>query len=403
MNSFAQLNSGDILFVGWYGDGGDGLAFVTMTTIPAGTEIYFNDNEWNGSAVGSGGAFNSLTEGAILWTNDLGGDLPAGVVVSIEGIDMVSTITSSCGSVTTPGGTGNGTLRVNSTNEVIYAYTGTSVSSPTTFISAIANDGFTGTFGTLSGTGLTDGVDAINLEVLDPDCDVAVFVPGTYTAASIMNTANWAVQDGSGDQGQDGVYPDYPDDLPVGTSSCSIVSTLPVELMFFEVENQNNIAKIRWQTLSEINNDKFEILRSQNGLDFYKIGTVNGQGNSTEITSYEFQDEQPLTGISYYRLKQIDFDGTASFTEIKSFVKSEDSPLDIKVYPNPIIGDQVLIRSNEMDRIFKVEVYNGYGQLIKVEQTKEDGIIKLQGFKERGIYLVKISFDKECITKKLIR
>src|SRR5262249_62391115 len=75
------LGPGSIAFVGFNADGNDGFAFIVIDPIPAGTVIRFNDNEWNGLAIGAGGAFNT-GEGSLTWTNG-GSDLPAGTNVEL--------------------------------------------------------------------------------------------------------------------------------------------------------------------------------------------------------------------------------------------------------------------------------------------------------------------------------
>src|SRR5262249_62221754 len=73
------LGPGSIAFVGFNADGNDGFAFIAIDTIPAGTVIQFNDNEWNGQPIGAGGAFNT-GEGSLTWTNG-GADLAPGTGV----------------------------------------------------------------------------------------------------------------------------------------------------------------------------------------------------------------------------------------------------------------------------------------------------------------------------------
>jgi len=93
---------------------------------------------------------------------------------------------------------------------------------------------------------------------------------------------------------------------------------LPVELSRFSIESLEKSVSINWITESETDNDYFVILRSQNGIDFQEIGKVNGVGNSALTVSYQFSDERPLIGTSYYKLQQVDFDGESSFSQILS-------------------------------------------------------------------------------------
>lgn len=86
-------------------------------------------------------------------------------------------------------------------------------------------------------------------------------------------------------------------------------STLPVELAEFNCKYYKNGIKIFWYTLSEINNDHFELFKSKDGFNFFKIATIQGRGNTNEMTNYEYVDYGECDSIVYYKLKQVDYDG----------------------------------------------------------------------------------------------
>ena len=207
------LAPGDIAFVGYNADGTDGFAFIATATIPAGTVIRFQDNEWNGLAIGSGGAFNT-GEGATTWTNG-GSDLAPGTVV-----ELLSTSNSGSRSVNT-GTLSGSTISLGNSGESIFAFEGTSDTAPTAFLAAITNNngGFNGatTSGLLAGTGLTAGSTALVLPGTG-GADVAAYNPtlggSTFSrsaALAAFNTAsNWVAQDAGGDQDADNTTPDAP-------------------------------------------------------------------------------------------------------------------------------------------------------------------------------------------------
>lgn len=95
-------------------------------------------------------------------------------------------------------------------------------------------------------------------------------------------------------------------------------TTLPIELLFFNATLSNEHVDLNWSTASELNNDYFTIERSNDGVNWEKINETNGAGTTTQRTNYSAIDERPLQGISYYRLKQTDFDGKYSFSNIAS-------------------------------------------------------------------------------------
>jgi len=202
------LNVGSIAIVGFNADGNDNLAFVSLTDIPAGETIYFEDNEWNGTG------FADTNESAFSWTSTT--SIAAGTIVQIDNIGT-GTISTNTGTVTTPV-TGRGSNRgLAAGDEVLYAYQG-APGAPTTFITAVANGGFnTTTNGLLTGTGLTAGTTALDLSTVDDDADVGAYNGARSGQTSfsayltlINNPANWQTQDGTGDQSIDGVSPDVP-------------------------------------------------------------------------------------------------------------------------------------------------------------------------------------------------
>ncbi|QEL24949.1 hypothetical protein FQV39_21910 [Bosea sp. F3-2] len=200
------LSKGSIAFVGFNADGNDNIAFVALTDIPAGETIIFEDNEWNGSA------FADTNEGAFSWMATSA--VAAGTIVTIDNIGS-GTASASSGSVTLPVA-GRGSNRgLAAGDETLYAYQG-SASAPN-FITAVANGGFNSANGALTNTGLTAGVDALDLSTLDDDADIAAFNGARSGASSfeayrtaINTAANWISQDGSGDQSNDGTAPDVP-------------------------------------------------------------------------------------------------------------------------------------------------------------------------------------------------
>ncbi|MFD1552396.1 hypothetical protein DNU06_10810 [Putridiphycobacter roseus] len=111
-------------------------------------------------------------------------------------------------------------------------------------------------------------------------------------------------------------------------------SALPVSLTKFQAALVLDEVVLNWETKSEINNERFEIERSQNGIDWDVIGQVKGSGNSSETINYAFTDYNPIPGQSYYRLIQFDFDGASKIYDPKSILKTAVND-QLLVYPNP--------------------------------------------------------------------
>ena len=116
-------------------------------------------------------------------------------------------------------------------------------------------------------------------------------------------------------------------------------ATQPIELLSFWAEDPGNgTLLLQWTTAREEDNDYFEILRSSNGLDFEILAQIDGAGNSSQILEYTFVDQRPLLGRNYYRLKQVDFDGTSTISRLISIRLNFGEHNQPFIYPNPNNG-----------------------------------------------------------------
>ena len=173
-------------------------------------------------------------------------------------------------------------------------------------------------------------------------------------------------------------------------STCDF-SPLPIELLYFKGTIKDKTVILRWVTVSEINNDFFTIERSNDGRMFYEIGIVQGVGNSNIQNNYLLEDNNPLSGLSYYRLKQTDYDGQYSYSKI-IVVKLDHGlqSLDFTLFPNPTKNNlSVQVTGNAVLDPY-IEIYNAQGQRIKTVSTSR----RIDGFElnvehlNTGLYLV---------------
>lgn len=112
------------------------------------------------------------------------------------------------------------------------------------------------------------------------------------------------------------------------------IIVLPVELAGFTAEKNQNKVRLDWYTLSEKNSSYFIIERSSNGVDYTAIKRVEAMGNSSVYIPYLSWDENPLEGVSYYRLKQLDINGHFGYSAVRRVEFHSQQP-DIEIYPNP--------------------------------------------------------------------
>lgn len=113
-------------------------------------------------------------------------------------------------------------------------------------------------------------------------------------------------------------------------------SPLPVELTSFTSTTSSSGITLQWTTASELNNDYFSVERSEDGMSFYEIGRVNGNGTSDEVMNYTFIDRAPIAMVQYYRLHQVDYDGTSEIHRmIVATADRISREIAIEVFPNP--------------------------------------------------------------------
>lgn len=179
---------------------------------------------------------------------------------------------------------------------------------------------------------------------------------------------------------------------------------LPIELMSFTAEPDGEQVKLEWATAVEIENDYFTIERSVDGLGFDSIGYMNGAGNSSIQRDYLMYDPQPLTGTSYYRLKQTDFDGTYTYSAIQAVnFTGEMTELTLQVYPNPSQG-QMYVKTSGYEGsaqlyITDMQGRTVYHQNLELGQTQA---LELSGLLAKGIYQLSLSLPDRSVTQKII-
>ena len=178
--------------------------------------------------------------------------------------------------------------------------------------------------------------------------------------------------------------------------------TLPIELLNFNAKLlDNHFIELNWQTASEINNDYFTIERSIDGVNWKKIKEVDGAGNSSSLLYYYSVDNKPYLGISYYRLKQTDFDGQFAYSQIRSVNIESDDHYKIEMYPNPSNKRITIVGSkNELEDVI---ICNSLGQDVtmltqRVDNNKTKVIIDLTKLSS-GIYFVKTKTTTNKIYK----
>jgi len=182
---------------------------------------------------------------------------------------------------------------------------------------------------------------------------------------------------------------------------------LPIELTDFQaVLVDNSAVELNWMTTSESNNDFFTIERTVDGKDFEVVGVVDGAGNSTIILDYKLVDKNPSTGSNYYRLKQTDFDGNHTYSDLVA-VEVPVNFTDVGVFPNPVKGNGYLMFNSNTAEATKIVVFDVAGKRIfskNYNSVKGNNklIIPTDNLTQ-GMYLLSVSDGIESTNVKFIK
>jgi hypothetical protein len=173
---------------------------------------------------------------------------------------------------------------------------------------------------------------------------------------------------------------------------------MPVNFTKINLQNSYTSTILTFSTASETNNDYFTIERSADGRSFDAIGEIKGAGNNTEEKHYEFTDENPLSGINYYRIKQTDFDGQYSYSEIRSVRHTGKGNVAI----SPRSTDGRLDISTEMES-YDVAIYSSAGQEVaRFAALAGHQTVSIDAL-QAGVYFVKVMSGAESETIRVVK
>lgn len=189
----------------------------------------------------------------------------------------------------------------------------------------------------------------------------------------------------------------------------SALTPLPIELISFTANLNVDAVALNWITAAEVNNDYFTVEKSLDGLSFEEVLKVDGAGNSTGIIDYFDIDRNPYVGISYYRLKQTDFDGKTSYSNIVPVEYNPNGDPTISLFPNPTnAGTTTYLSLNQFENEEVLVVVRDiagrelFSKVIIINSNNELVALDQQGVLSKGSYLVTASSKNRLFNKKLI-
>lgn len=187
------------------------------------------------------------------------------------------------------------------------------------------------------------------------------------------------------------------------------LTPLPIELLYFDGKNEGLHNLLEWKTASERDNDYFTLEKSADGYNFEFLDQIDGAGNSNVILNYHSYDFNPYLGITYYRLKQTDYNGSFTYSNTIALTNELDKFSISELYPNPSSNTSQFNVYTPMNGSVSIKLFDNSGRLIELIEKElftgnNELIIDLDNF-AKGIYTVEINIDKTMIKsiQKLIK
>ena len=170
--------------------------------------------------------------------------------------------------------------------------------------------------------------------------------------------------------------------------------SLPVVLVEFLVSNTEKLVSLKWKTQQENNSDRYIIERSTDSKKWQSIGEVPAAATSQGPHNYSFTDDNPVSGINYYRLRMMDRDGKSGLTAIKA-ARISSVKTKLSIYPNPAISQATIYIDHLSPSGYNISVYNRTGQLvISKKMSSSSNIVNLDVSRlTPGDYSVEVSGD----------
>jgi hypothetical protein len=176
---------------------------------------------------------------------------------------------------------------------------------------------------------------------------------------------------------------------------------LPIELVSFGAELISlDKCLLTWKTSSEINNDYFTVMKSFDGENWFELNKVDGAGNSSVTNHYSLVDPNVISSITYYQLKQTDFDGTSELSEIVA-VHSDIESNDILIYPNPT-ENEITIQSDS--QINSINVVGLDGRLVKTISGISSSTISIElSDLPNASYFLQINSESGIVYRRIVK
>jgi hypothetical protein len=407
-----DLNAGELLFTGYHSNASttDAFSFVLLVNLSGTTIISFTDNGWLSTNVFRAG------EQTLTWTYT--GTLVAGREITISGPSAGAGIAILAFSGTTIGSCSGSIPSFATSGDQIIAYRGT-VGAPT-LIAGLHMNVYSTDIGQCANTtnaawdptcitdnanysvmplGLAAGVSAtwIGTEgVGASEQDNTRFactgplLTAAQVRAAVTNSANWIKNSVA--------PPDFI--LPSGCRYMGLALTLPVNLLSFNGNNNGRDVTLTWQTTNEEQFSHFEIEKSTDGRNYNMLGRTNAQGGFSYLPfDYNYQDNSPVAGANFYRLKLVDVAGSFKYSSVVKVIVGKTGNAFL-ISPNPA-ANEITVSTASM--LYNQVVISDMAGRIVLQQAMATNNQKVDISRlTPGQYLITLTGGEEKVTQKLV-
>lgn len=256
-------------------------------------------------------------------------------------------------------------------------------------------------------------------------CSFAAGAPNPLTGTGLVTGAGDTSEDTGGDDIVDPIFPTAGDvyillidnyaattspfnmDMTLTNGLTLNCTALPIELLSFNGYSEDGYNRLEWQTTSELNNDRFVVQKSHDGVLFQYLGEIEGKANSNRNVEYNFIDENINNGILYYRLRQEDFDGSYSYSNTIAVKQSANA--EVAFFPNPTKGNVKLNFVSKSDEEVTITINSAFQQIHqqKINFPRGNHVYDIEVFRELapGFYIVNAidSNGNTIKTEKIIK
>lgn len=191
----------------------------------------------------------------------------------------------------------------------------------------------------------------------------------------------------------------------INNKDFTIKGSLPVTWLSFTAEKSGaNTVLLNWSTANELNNDHFEVERSNDGSNFAMITNIKAGANPNQVQKYAYTDKAAQQGDNYYRVKQVDLDGRFTYTDIKK-VTLDGASTFFSIRPNPAVDKAILVANTRLNNV-RISMVSTTGKIVytttQIIVNAGDVLTIPVSNLAKGIYMIKITSDEGNKTEKLV-